>query len=93
MKVKIKSIEIYGFGKWVDKKIVNLEQVQLFYGENEAGKTTLMAFIHSILFGFPTKQSSDLRYEPKTSSHYGGKLLIEDDLYGEVSIEMWDLSI
>ncbi len=87
MKVKIKSIEIYGFGKWVDKKIVNLEQVQLFYGENEAGKTTLMAFIHSILFGFPTKQSSDLRYEPKTSSHYGGKLLIEDDLYGEVSIE------
>ncbi|WP_414839914.1 AAA family ATPase [Carnobacterium sp. TMP28] len=85
--MKIKSIEIYGFGKWVDKKIVNLEQIQLFYGENEAGKTTLMAFIHSILFGFPTKQSSDLRYEPKISSKYGGKLVIEDDRYGEVSIE------
>lgn len=87
MKLKIKSIEIYGFGKWIDKKIVNLGQVQLFYGENEAGKTTLMTFIHSILFGFPTKQSSDLRYEPKISSKYGGKLLIEDDRYGEISIE------
>ncbi|MEG0496741.1 MAG: AAA family ATPase [Carnobacterium sp.] len=87
MKLKIKSIEIYGFGKWIDKKIEGLEQVQLFYGENEAGKTTLMAFIHCILFGFPTKQSSDLRYEPKTSSQYGGKLLIEDNLYGEVSVE------
>ncbi|WP_159446088.1 ATP-binding protein [Carnobacterium iners] len=85
--MKIKSIEIYGFGKWIDKKIVNLGQVQLFYGENEAGKTTLMTFIHSILFGFPTKQSSDLRYEPKISSKYGGKLLIEDDRYGEISIE------
>ncbi|WP_034552900.1 ATP-binding protein [Carnobacterium funditum] len=85
--MKIKSIEIYGFGKWIDKKIENIEQVQLFYGENEAGKTTLMAFIHSILFGFPSKQNSDLRYEPKTTSQYGGKLLIEDDLYGEISIE------
>ncbi|MCA9765404.1 MAG: AAA family ATPase [Carnobacterium sp.] len=85
--MKIKSIEIYGFGKWIDKKFVNLEQTQLFYGENEAGKTTLMSFIHSILFGFPTKQSSDLRYEPKISSKYGGKLVIEDDRYGEVSIE------
>ena len=87
MKLKIKSIEIYGFGKWIDKKFINLEQIQLFYGENEAGKTTLMAFIHSILFGFPTKQSSDLRYEPKISSQYGGKLLVEDDRYGEISIE------
>ncbi|MGB3160761.1 MAG: AAA family ATPase [Carnobacterium sp.] len=87
MKLKIKSIEVYGFGKWVDKRIDNIGQMQLFYGDNEAGKTTLMAFIHSILFGFPTKQSSDLRYEPKTSSKYGGKLRIEDDLYGEVSIE------
>lgn len=86
-KLKIRSIEIYGFGKWIDKKFVDLEQIQVFYGKNEAGKTTLMAFIHSILFGFPTKQSSELRYEPKTSSQYGGKLVIEDDRYGEISIE------
>lgn len=87
LKVKIKSLEVYGFGKWIDKKIDPLQQLQLFYGENEAGKTTLMAFIHSILFGFPTKQSSELRYEPKNSSQYGGRLVVSDTPFGEVIIE------
>lgn len=85
--MKIKEIEIYGYGKWVDRKFTGIDQLQIYYGQNEAGKTTLMSFIHSILFGFPTKQSSELRYEPKESTRYGGRLIVEDTPYGEAIIE------
>lgn len=68
----LKELHIYGYGKLENIKISNLENLQVFYGENEAGKSTIMSFIHSILFGFPTRQQSELRYEPKKSSKYGG---------------------
>lgn len=87
MTLKIESIEIYGYGKWVDHKIDHITNLQLFYGENEAGKTTIMSFIHSILFGFPSKLSSELRYEPKNSSQYGGRLFLTGTQYGDVQIE------
>ena len=85
--MKIKEITIYGYGKWVDQRFDSLADLQIFYGKNEAGKSTLMAFIHSILFGFPTKQSSELRYEPRKGSRYGGRLRIVTRQYGELDIE------
>lgn len=85
--MKIKELEIYGYGKWVEKQFTDVQQLQIYYGHNEAGKTTLMSFVHSILFGFPTKQSSEPRYEPKESSRYGGKLVVEGTPYGEAAIE------
>ncbi|MFO8069289.1 MAG: AAA family ATPase [Alkalibacterium sp.] len=83
----IKKIIIYGYGKWIDTEFVVQAPFQLFFGENEAGKSTLMSFIHSIFFGFPTRHSSSSRYEPKGSSRYGGKIIIQDKRFGEVSIE------
>ena len=85
--MRIKRLEIYGYGKWVDTTFELPENVHMFYGENEAGKSTLMSFIHSILFGFPTRNSTLLRYEPRESSRYGGKIIGEDNRFGEVMIE------
>ncbi len=85
--MKIIGIHIYGFGKLADLKIDNLSDFQVFYGENEAGKTTIMRFIHAILFGFPTKQQSELRYEPKHGSKYGGKLKIFFEDFGLADIQ------
>lgn len=85
--MKIKEIEIYGYGKWVDKSFTDIGSLQIYYGKNEAGKTTLMSFVHSVLFGFPTKQSSELRYEPKESTRYGGRLTVTDTPYGDAVIE------
>lgn len=85
--MKIKKVIIYGYGKWIDTEFTINEDWHIFYGQNEAGKSTLMSFIHSILFGFPKRHSSALRYEPKESSRYGGKLIIEDERFGEVIIE------
>ncbi|SFA80048.1 MULTISPECIES: AAA family ATPase [unclassified Bacillus (in: firmicutes)] len=72
--MRITELYIYGFGQLNDLDIRDLSDFQVFFGENEAGKSTLSAFIHAILFGFPTKQQSDLRYEPKHQTKYGGKL-------------------
>ena len=85
--MRIKRLEIYGYGKWVDTTFDLPQNVHLFYGVNEAGKSTLMSFIHSILFGFPTRNSTLLRYEPRESSRYGGKIYGEDARFGEVMIE------
>ncbi len=84
--MKIVEVHIYGYGK-LENIHFNLEKLQVFYGENEAGKSTIMSFIHSILFGFPTKQQSELRYEPKYSSKYGGKLVCMFKKEGKVTIE------
>lgn len=85
--VKIKEIYIYGYGKLTDFHFPSVTSLQVIFGENEAGKSTLMSFIHSILFGFPTKQQSELRYEPKNSGKYGGRLVLETKDHGEVTVE------
>jgi len=70
------EIYIYGYGKFENQKFANIQDQHVFFGENEAGKSTIMSFIHSILFGFPTKQQSELRYEPKKGAKYGGQLTV-----------------
>ncbi|QOR67410.1 AAA family ATPase [Cytobacillus suaedae] len=86
--MRIIDLQIYGYGKLENKEYGNLSHgIQLFYGKNEAGKSTLMSFIHSILFGFPTKQQQDLRYEPKSGTRYGGKITLQTKEYGAIVIE------
>ncbi|MFD0829181.1 AAA family ATPase [Neobacillus sp. M.A.Huq-85] len=86
--MKIVEIHIYGYGQLENMQIKNLADFQVFFGENEAGKSTIMAFLHGILFGFPTKQqSSELRYEPKHSDKYGGRIRIIHDDFGSAVIE------
>lgn len=60
----IKSLEIYGYGQFVHRKIEFNREFTEIFGENEAGKSTIQAFIHSILFGFPTKKKKNLDLNP-----------------------------
>ena len=85
--MKIKEIHIYGYGKMKDRSFTDLQDLQVFFGYNEAGKSTIMSFIHSILFGFPTKIQNENRYEPKEHSAYGGKLVLVTDRDGEVTVQ------
>ncbi|MCM0598826.1 ATP-binding protein [Periweissella fabalis] len=73
--MKIEAIKIYGFGKWVNQEFTLPEMMTVFYGENEAGKSTLMAFINGMLFGFASKKSKFINtYEPKQQAVYGGEI-------------------
>ncbi|KMJ57930.1 hypothetical protein AB685_13945 [Bacillus sp. LL01] len=86
--MKIKALHIYGFGKLENVMVENFSPaIQVFYGENEAGKSTIMAFIHAVLFGFPAKNQQDLRYLPKKGYKYGGKLIIETNDQRSITIE------
>lgn len=87
-KMKLTKLHIYGFGRFQDYQIeLSEQQVHVFLGENESGKSTIMAFIRCILFGFPTKQQSELRYEPRLGGRYGGSITIETLQYQEVTVE------
>jgi uncharacterized protein YhaN len=66
--VRINDIQIDGFGVWKGLTVDTLpEGMTLFYGRNEAGKTTLMQFVRSLLFGF-----SDERRDKYSPPLYGG---------------------
>ncbi|MBG9987681.1 AAA family ATPase [Aerococcaceae bacterium DSM 111176] len=88
--MKIKQIEIYGYGKWVDQTF-DIDNVgQVFYGPNESGKSTIQSFIRSVLFGFPSKRrrkNQINRFEPKHSDTYGGRLLLTETEFGDVWVE------
>lgn len=77
--MEIKKVHIDGFGKWHDQDFDFTADPQIIYGPNEAGKTTLMAFLVSILFGFADGRGKNrfAQYIPKTTSSYGGSLLVE----------------
>ncbi|WP_183040870.1 ATP-binding protein [Salipaludibacillus neizhouensis] len=84
--MKILKIYIYGYGKLVDQEW-NLEDemFSLFYGENESGKSTLMALLFAVFFGFPSKKEN--QYIPRNSNNYGGSILIRDLDQREIFIE------
>lgn len=86
--MKIKEIEIYGYGKWTRKKFADLADMQVFLGNNEAGKSTLSSFINTIFFGFPSTRKKDINtYVPKQGETYGGRLTLGGTRFGEVIIE------
>lgn len=75
--MKIRSLEIYGYGRLEHRKFdIHSDFVQI-YGENETGKSTMQAFIHALLFGFPKDGEYEPRLEPRFSPQYGGKMTLE----------------
>ncbi len=52
--MRITGIEIERFGVWQNyQQPLNREGLTVFYGPNEAGKTTLLRFIRGVLYGYP----------------------------------------
>ena len=85
--MKIEKLLIYGFGKHENVSINFSSDLNIVYGLNEAGKTTIQQFILHVLFGFPQRNSASLRYEPKSGGKYGGQIQLVDHLYGRCTIE------
>lgn len=86
--MKITKVEIYGYGKWLHKEFDTLQDMQIFLGDNEAGKSTLSSFIHTMFFGFPSARKKDTNsYQPKKGEAYGGKLFLTETRFGTVIIE------
>jgi uncharacterized protein YhaN len=72
--MKIEGLHVDGFGIWNDKTWEPLAPgLNVFHGPNETGKSTLMAFIRSVLFGLD-RRGQTRRYEPLNGGTHGGWL-------------------
>jgi len=76
--VRIDSLHIDGFGLFDDAHLESLSpRISIFYGPNESGKSTLLAFIRFMLFGFPGKKTQANRYPPhRAGAAHGGTMLV-----------------
>lgn len=77
----IKQIKLKNFGKFHNKTIDFGPGINLIYGENESGKTTLFHFIKSMLFGIERQRGKAAKndiyslYEPwENALFYEGEL-------------------
>lgn len=85
--MRILKVEITGFGHYRQKTLTFDAHNQLFYGENEAGKSTLYQFIYAMLFGFTKKSAKKRDYTPQDGSAYGGRLWFENTRKQCIKIE------
>ena len=59
--MRIEGLHIEGFGIFSDFTLQGLPPgLTIIRGKNEAGKSTLLAFIQRVLFGFPDGRSKEI---------------------------------
>ena len=77
--MRIRELHIDGFGRFSGVEYGPLEgSVTVFYGPNEAGKSTLLEFVRRVLFGFPRRSGRVNAYPAMAGGRYGGRIAIED---------------
>lgn len=85
--MKIHGWAIDGFGIFRDVQVEGLGAgLTVFLGPNEAGKSTALAFLRGVFFGFPDGRSRELRYPPLKGGRHGGRVFV-DGPDGVVTIE------
>lgn len=80
--MKLTKIEIIHFGKLNNRTFNLQDKLNVFFGQNEAGKSTTVAFIKQILFGFHLKNNKSQFFEDYVPlnkvSPMGGRLYFKD---------------
>ncbi len=84
--MKIKGLYPESFGKFRDREITFSPGLNLIYGANEAGKSTLFAFMKGMLFGIEKKRGKAAKGDPyerfkpwDNPGAYQGAMDIESD--------------
>ncbi len=87
--MKIKEIFIDGFGPFKGKSFGPLHSpVVIMYGPNEAGKSTLLNFVRTILFGFPLTKR-DTYYPALNGGQHGGNIVVTTENSSEYTIKRY----
>jgi len=82
--LKIKKIKINSYGNIENKEIYFNDNINIIFGKNESGKSTLLNFIKSIFYGISKnkegKEISDYeKYKPWNKNEFSGKIKYELD--------------
>ena len=82
--MKILDLKIRNFGKLSDRHIELADGINLIYGENESGKSTVHTFIRAMFFGLERARGRAAAndtyslYEPwENPGHYSGAVRFE----------------
>jgi len=76
--MKIHTLHLSSYGKFKDKTISFEDGINYIYGKNEAGKTTIMAFIKAMLYGFSGRGADGdrKRYMPWDGGKLSGEMAV-----------------
>ncbi len=86
--MKIKKINISGYGKLSDLEISPSDGINVIYGKNESGKSTVADFIRYMLYGFSrTSKLEKTKYTPWTDTPAAGVMAVELDNKTKLDIE------
>lgn len=83
--MKIREISIDGFGKFHNYQSSLSDGIQVIYGKNESGKTTIRRFMEAMLFGMEkgrglaARKDDYTKYMPAQGGKYGGFMVFEKD--------------
>lgn len=82
--MKIDKLKINSYGKLKEKEIEFKDGINIIYGKNEAGKSTLLSFITNCFYGISkNKNGKDIsdfeKYTPWVGEEFSGKLEYELD--------------
>ncbi|UUO05046.1 AAA family ATPase [Blastopirellula sp. J2-11] len=88
--MQLNQVNIDGFGVWRGLRIEELSPtVTVFFGHNEAGKSTLLNFLRTMLYGIDL--SEERRYLPPVNGGQpGGSLNIRGTLGRFQVVRLWD---
>lgn len=87
--MRLHGWHIDGFGLFHDARVDDLPPgLTVVAGPNEAGKSTLLAFLRGVLFGFPDGRSRARRHPPVHGGRHGGAVTVAAD-DGEWTIERY----
>ncbi|MCF7855552.1 MAG: AAA family ATPase, partial [Candidatus Pacebacteria bacterium] len=86
--MNLNSFHIDGFGIFHDLEAQDFpDGLMLVRGDNEAGKSTCLAFIRAVLFGFPDKRMARKQYPPLRGGTHGGRLTFTSKEFGTVIVQ------
>ena len=86
--MRITGLDVEGFGVWSGLSIDELSDgLTVFFGPNEAGKTTLMQFVRTVFYGFSVERRE--RYVPPIHDGRPGGSLYVSGPRGDFQIKRW----
>ena len=88
--MRIVSAYIDGFGIFYDQHFYLKPGINIFWGNNEAGKSTLLAFFRSVLFGFEGGRQRNLFYPPLKGGRHGGRIEMEAPGLSRIVLERYN---
>ena len=82
--MKIRKLKINSYGKLLNKEIELNDHINIIYGKNEAGKSTILNFIVNMLYGISKNKNGKIysdfeKYKPWNNEDFSGKIEYELD--------------